>query len=149
MRAVRLFEKGLSQSEVGRKLGVPRQTAHRWHFGWRSGGTAALRRAGRAGRMSRLTEQHRTHVEAALKAGARESGFGSDVWTLPRLAILVARLTGIQYHPDHMSRLMRAWGWSCQRPAKRAKERNEEQIERWKRVEWRRIKKKPKKKAGS
>ena len=146
MRAVALFEEGLSQSEVARKVGVIRQTAHRWYQSWASGGRQALKKAGRAGRKARLTDEQREQIEEALNAGAVASGFGSDVWTLPRLAVLVRRLTGVQYHPDHMSRLMRAWGWSCQRPATRAKERNEAQIEHWRRVEWLRIKKKPKKK---
>jgi hypothetical protein len=34
-------------------------------------------------------------------------------------------------------------GWSCQRPERKARERNEEAIRRWVRHRWPRIKKKP------
>jgi len=141
MQAVRLFEQGVSQSEVGRRVRVPRQTTHRWYQAWRSGGKAALRQAGRAGRKARITEEQKGELVVALVAGPRANGFGSDVWTLPRVAQLVKRLTGVTYHPDHMSRLMKELGWSCQRPSARAKERNEAAIAKWRRGTWAGIKK--------
>ena len=149
MKAVRLFERGLKQAEVGRRAKVPRQTAHRWYQAWVAGGEAALKKAGRAGRKARITKQHRGEIVQALVAGPRANGFASDVWTLPRVAQLVERLTGIKYHPDHMSRLMRDLGWSCQRPAARAKERNEAAIAKWRKEVWTGIKKKPKKSGES
>lgn len=141
MKAVQLFENGLTQAEVGRRLKVPRQTAYRWYCSWQDGGASALKKAGRAGRKPRITERQREVVVKALIAGPRASGFGSDVWTLPRVAHMVERTTGIKYHPDHMSRLMKELGWSCQRPTTRAKERNEAAITKWRRQVWPTIKK--------
>jgi len=42
---------------------------------------------------------------------------------------------------DHIGRLMHSQGWTPQKPERRALERNEEEIERWKQEEWPRIKK--------
>jgi transposase len=145
LRAVSLFEEGLGQSEVARRLRVPRQTTHRWHKVWKQEGEAALKKAGRAGRKARLSAEQNEQLVAALLAGPRANGFETDVWTLPRMARLVEQLCGITYHPDHMSRLMKQLGFSCQRPAKRARERDEKQIAAWKRTVWPRIKKKPEK----
>jgi transposase len=54
---------------------------------------------------------------------------------------MVEREFGVRYHPDHIGRLMHSLGWTPQKPERRALERNEEEIERWKREEWPRIKK--------
>ena len=61
----------------------------------------------------------------------------------PRIAEMVEREFGVRYHPDHIGRLMHSLGWTPQKPERRALERNEEEIERWKREEWPRIKKTP------
>jgi transposase len=143
MKASRLFEAGLSQSEVARRLKVSRQTTHRWHEAWRGSGAKALRAAGRAGRKPRLSVKQAAAVTTALVAGPRANRFGSDVWTLRRVLELVEKLTGVKYHIAYMGRLMRALGWSCQRPAARAKERDEKKIQAWRQATWQRIKKKP------
>jgi transposase len=66
------------------------------------------------------------------------------LWTTERIAKLIHRQFRVRYHRDHVGRLMGQIGWSCQRPTGKARERKEEEIVRWKRVEWPRIKKKPK-----
>ena len=50
---------------------------------------------------------------------------------------------GVRYHPDHIGRLMHTLGWTPQKPERRALERDEEEIERWKQEDWPRIKKTP------
>jgi transposase len=79
-------------------------------------------------------------VERALLAGAEAHGFDTDLWTLPRVATVIERLTGVSYHPGHVWWLLRRHGWSPQRPARRAAERDEAQIARWRATEWPRIK---------
>jgi transposase len=46
----------------------------------------------------------------------------------------------VAYHPGHVWRLLRRLGWSPQRPARRAAERDEAEIARWREQEWPRIK---------
>jgi transposase len=43
---------------------------------------------------------------------------------------------GVQYHRAHVSRLLAACGWSCQKPERRSVERNEATIAHWKRYKW-------------
>jgi hypothetical protein len=64
----------------------------------------------------------------------------SSQWTLGRIAQVIERLTGVRYHPGHVWRLLRGLGWSVQRPARRAAERDEAEIARWRTEEWPRIK---------
>jgi transposase len=49
----------------------------------------------------------------------------------------------VRYHVDHVGRLLHSLGWSPQKPQRRAIERNEEKIQQWIKVDWPRIKKKP------
>jgi transposase len=67
----------------------------------------------------------------------------TEVWTLPRVAKVIRNEFGVGYHPGHVSKVLSAMGFSCQRPSRRAIERDEEKIRHWKRHKWPAIKKKP------
>jgi transposase len=143
-RAARLFDKGATQAEVARQLGVSRQSVSRWYADWRSGGSTALRAAGRAGRLPLLTQAQLGQVDRALRRGPRAHGFGTDLWTLARVARVIEAQTGVRYHPGHVWKLLRdKLGWSRQRPARRAAERDDEAIARWVAEDWPRVKRGP------
>lgn len=143
-QAARLFAAGkLSQAEIARVLRVSRQSVSRWYVAWKPGGVKALRAAGRAGRKPKLNLQQRELIDQALRKGARDHGFRTDLWTLPRIARVIERLTGVRYHPGHVWKILRAMKWSLQRPAKQARERNPEKVRQWFKETWPAIKKKP------
>lgn len=141
-RAAKLFDRGGSQSEVARRLGVSAQSASRWYATWQAAGLDGLKKVGRAGRKSRLDADQIHQLEQALLQGPQPLGYDTPVWTAPRVVDLIQRQTGIRYHPDHIYRLLQQLGWSCQRPVGRALERDERAIRRWKRQRWPAIKKK-------
>ena len=144
MQAADLFAKGrLSQADIGRELGVSHQTVSDWHEKWRAGGKAALKSAGRAGRPPKVTPKQLAEVERALERGPKANGFPTDLWSLARVAEVIERVTGVHYHPGHVWRVLRQMGWSRQRPARRAVERDDEAIERWVNERWPRVKKTP------
>jgi transposase len=143
LKAVTLFDRGLSQAEVARKVGVHRQSASRWFKVWQSNGAQALKKAGRAGRKPRLTAENLSQLERALKEGPEAHGFGTLLWTTQRVATVIERQTAVRYHPDHVCRLLQKLGWSCQRPTTQARERDEAKIARWRKVRWPALKKKP------
>lgn len=141
-QAARLFAAGKeTQGAIARRLGVSRQSVLRWYRAWRAGGRNALCAAGRAGRKPRLGSEAWTGVEAALRQGPRAHGYRTNLWTLPRVARVIERLTGVRYHPGHVWRLLGALNWTLQRPAKRAKERNETAIRHWVTTRWPAVKK--------
>lgn len=139
-QAGRLFARGFTQSEVARRLGVSRQSAMRWHRAFEKGGAAALRSRKR-GRPARLSEKQLAELERALLKGPQAHGWSTDLWTLERIGLLIRRLFGEAYHRGHVWRIMRSLHWSMQRPARRARERDEQAIERWKKETWPRLKK--------
>jgi transposase len=143
-RAARMFARGATQAEVARELAVSRQSVSRWYVGWRAGGAKALKAAGRAGRIPRLTTAQLRQIDRALRKGPRAHGFGTDLWTLDRVAAVIEAETGVRYHPGHVWKLLRdTLGWSRQRPARRAVERDDEAIARWVAEDWPRIKRGP------
>jgi transposase len=108
----------------------------------------ALKKAGHAGRRARLRPEDLRRIERGLKRGPQVLGYETSLWTSWRVAHLIEQECGVKYHPSQAWRILRQLGWSCQRPAGRALERDEEKIRRWKQQRWPEIKKKPKKKAA-
>jgi transposase len=142
LQAAELFAQGRTQAEVAHELGVSRQSAHIWHTRFQQGGIDALRSRGPTGPDPRLSAAQLAKVEQALLAGAMANGFDTDLWTLERITVVIAQLTGVRYHPGHVWVILRQrLGWSLQRPERRASERDEEAIQRWVAQEWPRIKK--------
>jgi transposase len=142
MLAARLLDKGYAEAEVARRVGVHRQSVNRWVQELASGGRAALKRAGRAGRKPRLTPDDLRRIEQGLKRGPEALGYGTGLWTAWRVADLIERECGVTFSTGHVWRILRDdLGWSPQRPAGRALERNEAAIRRWKRERWPALKK--------
>jgi transposase len=81
-------------------------------------------------------------LKAILLRGARAAGFRTDLWTLRRVAQVIEHHFGVKYHPGHVWYLLRAMGWSPQKPERRARERDEAAIARWREEAWPQLEKK-------
>jgi transposase len=141
--AIRLFERGENQSAIARQVRVVRQSVARWVQQYRAHGQSALRKAGRAGRKPLLSQKDRQRLQALLRQGPERLGYETPLWTCPRVAHLIKQEFGVRYHEGHVWKILVGLGWSPQRPTGRARERNEEQIQHWKKKVWPAIKKKP------
>jgi transposase len=143
MKAAELLRKGVKKAEVSRQLGVHRQSVNRWSAALEEEGKEGLKKAGRAGRRPKLNEKDLDRLRKELQRGPEALGYETSLWTSGRVAVLIKELFGIRYHEDHVWRILRKLGWSCQRPVGRALERNEDAIRRWKQRRWPALKKKP------
>ena len=76
-----------------------------------------------------------------LERGAEAHGFRGELWTCERVATVIRKEFGVGYHPAHVSRLLKALRQSLQKPQRRANQRDEEAIERWKEERWPSLKK--------
>jgi transposase len=63
------------------------------------------------------------------------------LWTCRRIVDLIRERFHVVYHPDHVGRLLRACGFSPQRPQPRPKERDDQRVREWIRVDWAKVKK--------
>jgi transposase len=139
-RAIALLKEGHTQVEVGQLVGASQGSVSRWaKLAITESGLSKKPHPGRKRRLH-AKEQHR--LEDSLAKGAQAQGWSNDLWTCPRVKELIERLFGISYHVDHVRKiLVHQLGWTAQRPSKRARERDEEAIERWKKEEFPRLKK--------
>ena len=142
-RALALLDEGHSLNEVGRQIGCNPSSVMRWRDARRYGGPDALQVRFSPGRPLKLVAAQRKRLVGLLLKGPLAQGYRTNLWTTPRIAQLVERQFGVSYHPDHIGRLMHSLGWTPQKPERRALERDEGEIERWKQKEWPRIKKTP------
>lgn len=147
--AIRLFERGQKPSAIARQVKVVRQTVARWVQRYRAQGKSGLRKAGRAGRKPRLNAPDRQRLERLLLQGPEVLGYETPLWTCPRVAHLIEQEFGVHYHEGHVWKILIGLHWSPQRPVGRARERNEEQIQQWKKKVWPALKKKPSGKGAS
>lgn len=141
-QGMRLLAQGLSQADVARRCGVSRVSVWRWDQQRQRGGPGAWKRRP-LGRRPKLNAADLRRLEKALLQGAQAHGFLNDLWTLPRVAEVIRRLSGVRFHPGHVWRLLGRLGWSLQRPTARATQRDEAAIARWKKYTWPALKKKP------
>jgi len=141
-RAVRLLEAGNSLTAVAGMVGAAVSAVWAWRKTWKRRGDAGLAAKPAPGRPPKLTSQQRRRLPKILALGPLRHGYPNDLWTTRRIAVVIHREFGIDYHPAHVSRILGELGWSCQKPERRALQRNEAAIEHWKRYRWVAIKKK-------
>ena len=142
LRAIELLQEGRQPVEVARTLGVDRRSVRRWHAAYREEGEAGVKARPAPGPTSKLTDKQKAQLEQFLLEGAQAAGFETDLWTCPRVTELIQARFGVQYHVDHVSRLLHLLGWSPQKPQRRAAERDEQAIRSWVKASWPRLKKK-------
>lgn len=140
---MRLLRAGNTLSTVARMVGAAVSAVWQWRETFRRKGDKGLAARPAPGRPRKLTSRQRGRLPKLLAVGARAYGYRNDLWTTRRIGAVIQREFGVEYHPAHVSRILADLGWSCQKPERRALERNEAAIEHWKRHRWVEIKKKP------
>lgn len=143
VRAGRMHLAGKTPAEAARAVGVARQTAYAWKAVLDEGGIDALRAMPTRGRPARLDDEQLQALGRTLLQSPTAHGFGTELWTLKRVGVLIDRLYGVKFGQTQIWRILGALGFSVQKPERRAIERNEEAVQTWKRKTWPALKKKP------
>jgi len=142
-RAAEYFQAGKSPSEVAEAFGVHLSSAKRWRRAWNAGGLAALAAKPHPGGVSKLSDEQKQQLVKMLVDGPLAAGYKTDLWTCQRIVELVRKKFRVQYDPGHFSRILHDLGFTPQKPRQVAREQDPEAVERWRKVDWPRIKKKP------
>jgi len=142
-RAWELKQQGWKQSLIAKALGVTPGAVSQWLKRAREEGVGGLRRRLGGGAPRRLKTEERAKLPQLLARGAEAYGFQGEVWTRGRVAEVIWREFGVRYDPSHVGRILRACGWSRQKPIRRARQRNEEAIRLWREEHWPGVEKKP------
>lgn len=142
MRAVRAVLAGESQAAVARAFGVHSVTIAKWMARHRRDGDAGLQAKLTSGRPRFLTPEQDQLVRTWLSQKPTAHGFPTDLWTARRVAELICHEFGVAFHPHYLRAWLTQRGYSPQRPARRARQRNEAKIIHWVANDWPRIQKK-------
>lgn len=148
VRAGRMLMSGKKPAEVAKAVGVARQTVYTWVRILEEGGIDALREINVGGRPAQLAPEQFERLRELLLEGAQAQGFGTELWTIKRVRHLIEREFEHRYSAVHVWRILGGLGFSSQKPERRAIERNEDAVRRFKRRTLPRLKKKPSKNAG-
>jgi len=143
-KAIALLRAGHTYQKVASLVKSSVSSVVRWYQAFRRGGRKALKSRPTPGRPSRLTDGQMATLERVLAAGAVKAGYSTELWTLRRIAEVIERRFGVPYRlPSVRWILLQRLRWSWQKPERRAIQRDEKAIARWKRTVWPDIKKRP------
>ena len=120
-----------STQEIAQALGVARSTVRAWKKELRDHGKDALKASVAAGPRPALSDEQREVLRQKLREGPQAHGWDDARWTTKRVRDLIGHEFGVWQHRDHVRKVLRALGFSCQKPETRALERNEAAITTW------------------
>lgn len=139
--AGRLLLEGESVQDVAELFEVSLTSVKRWKKAVLQGGLEALGAKSHPGPQPRLSEPQREQLKELLLAGPIAAGYANDLWTCPRVAQVIYKTFGVEYHTAHVWKVLRGLGFTCQKPEHKAREQDDEALRRWRRYKWPAIKK--------
>jgi transposase len=142
-RAIKMLTEELSLNEIARRIACSPSSVMRWRDLWDALGERGLKVRRATGRPPKMNQRQKDKLVQLLLRGPMAFGWRTDVWTTRRVAELIHKEFSIDYHFTHVARILHVLHWSPQKPERRAMERNEVAIERWKATSWRKVKKTP------
>src|SRR3954471_6502515 len=140
LEAAEWIEEGATDREVAARFRVTRVSTTRWRRALAAGARPALASKGPGGARCRLSRAQLDELQVLLDASPAAWGWTDQCWTLPRIAAVVHERFGVDHTLPGLDLLLQRLGWSVQVPARRAAERDEEQIVTWREETWPQIK---------
>ena len=133
--AVAMVRAGKTRVEAAATVGVNRRFVGQWVKVAAQGGEAVLagrRRGRRPGEQKALSAAQEEGLRYLIARGCPDQfGLSFALWTRQAVRALIARETGVWLTLPVVGRYLRAWGFTAQRPARRATERQDETICAW------------------
>src|SRR5262249_51656930 len=84
------------------------------------------------GRKPLLSQEQLVEVRRLLLQGPKEHGWPNNLWTAARVAEVITRHFGVEYHPSHVSRILtEPLNWTCHKPLCQRRDPDDTAIETW------------------
>jgi len=137
-RVIRAVAGGIPQADAARVFGVSRQSVNAWHQRWRTGGLRALgsRPRGRPRAMRLQPHQAATVVRLISDRCPDQLKLPFVLWTREAVRDLIARRCGLRLSVWTVGRYLQHWGFTPQKPLRRAYERDPGAVRRWLRKQY-------------
>ena len=138
-----MLKAGQRPSEVADLLGVSRPSVSIWKKRHERADSQGLKAKAHPGPAPKLSAKQGERLARLLLKGPTALGYPTELWTLRRVAEVIEKHFGVHDDESRVRHGVRRRGWSCQKPERRARERDQSVIVRWRRKDWPRIKKRP------
>src|ERR1041385_2836526 len=133
--AVAMVRAGKTRVEAAATVGVNRRFVGQWVKVATQCGEAALaggRRGRRPGEQKALSAAQEEGLRSLIVRGCPDRfGLSFALWTRQAVRALIARESGVWLALPVVGRYLRAWGFTAQRPMRRATERQDEAVRAW------------------
>lgn len=142
-KAFQLSQGGMSNPDIAKALEASLRSVQDWIRIATANGAEALRAKVHPGRSPKLTAKQVKKVRSLVLKGATANGFPTELWTGPRVAQLIRDKFQVTYHNNYLPDLLQKMGFSCQKPERQARQRDDDAVAEWVDKDWERIKKRP------
>jgi transposase len=124
---------GKKQKEVCQFLGIAPETICRWLKAYRLQGQEALKskKKGRPQGGKLLSWQAAQVAKTVIDHHPEQLKLPFYLWTREAVALLIKRRFGLQLSVWTVGRYLKRWGFTPQKPTRRAWEQNPEQVQQW------------------
>lgn len=133
--AVAMLRGGKTQQEAADAVGVTRQIVSEWKSRYAAEGDAGLdgrKRGRRPGEQKSLDAKQEARIRRLITDKCPDQlKLEFALWTREAVAVLIKRETGIGLSLSAVGNYLRAWGFTAQRPIRRASERRETEVQAW------------------
>jgi transposase len=135
MQAIRLLRTGKTQREVAELVQVQRTTVNAWWKLFLTGGHQALKKGKRgrpAGQSKFLNPEQIAEMKRLLVDKTPDQmKLKFALWSREAVRQVIKERYGVDYAPQTISVLLKEWGFTPQRPIKRAYEQRPAEVKKW------------------
>lgn len=142
--AIELYLNNKNPTDISKQLGVSRQSVYTWIEKYQKSGKRGLKnhKKGRRKGSKLLPWQKAQVVQKVKNYCPDELCMPFSLWTRESVGLLIFNMFNIRYSKMTVGRYLSDWGFTPQKPARRALEQNPKSIKKWLEVDYPRIRRK-------
>lgn len=133
--AIRLFQQGQKRVDIAEIVGVHYGVACRWIRAWKQGGDQAIklrRRGRRSEEQRRLTSAQESVLKKLIcDKNPDQMKLPFALWNRKAIKAVIAQMWGVRIAIRTIGDYLKRWGYTPQKPAKRAYERKPKAVKEW------------------
>jgi len=134
-QAIEMLWEGVSRNEIAKRLSVHPSTVTKWKNAYKGGGMESLevkKRGPKVGVHKTLTPKEQKLIKKLIVDKRPEQiKMEFALWTREAVQQLIYDKTGHRLHLSQVGRYLKEWGFTVQRPAKSAYQRDDEKVKEW------------------
>ena len=150
--AVKKYKEGIKIIDIAKDIEVHRTTVGGWIKAYKTEGVKAIKsnvRGRKVGSGKKLNMQQEKEIQSLIiDKDPDQLKLDFALWTREAVQLLIKEKTGIEIKIRSVGNYLKDWGFTPQRPAKRAYQRNDAKVKLWMEEEYPNLKERAKKEGG-